>query len=429
MTLDVTAVRADFPILERRVHDRPLVYLDSANTSQKPNAVIDAISDHYRNHNANIHRANHVLGEEATAAYEDAREKVASLLNAPPEGIVFTRQHHRAINLVARTWGAANLGAGDNVVLTQLEHHSNIVPWYILREEKGFEIRFIEVDDQQRLKLEQLSQKIDARTKLVSLNHVSNSTGTINPVAEVIAAAHRAGALCLVDGAQSVPHMPVDVKELDADFYGFTGHKALGPTGVGVLYARPELLEEMPPFLGGGEMIRRVDFERATFNDPPWKFEAGTPNIADVVGLGAAVDYLNSLGLDEVRAHERDLAGYALETLRSRFDGLTIYGPDDPEERGGIISLNFEEIHPHDLGQVLDSHGIAVRAGHHCTQPLMRLLGVSGTARASFHVYTNRGEVDALADGLEAARNYFRDLPGQTAPPDSVSVPEEAQEP
>ncbi|MEX2235963.1 MAG: cysteine desulfurase [Dehalococcoidia bacterium] len=430
MTFNVEAIREDFPILRRQVHGRQLVYLDSANTSQKPNAVINAISDHYRNHNANIHRANHVLGEEATAAYEGAREKVARLINAPAsENIVFTRNITEAINLVARTWGAANLHEGDNIVLTQLEHHSNIVPWYILREQNRFEIRFIEVDDRQRLRTEQIRDMVDSRTKLVALNHVSNSMGTINPVEEFIEAAHRVGALCLIDGAQSVPHMPVDVQALDADFYGFTGHKALGPTGVGVLYAKREVLEGMPPFLGGGEMIRRVDFESATWNDIPWKFEAGTPNIADVVGLGAAVDYLEALGLDNVRDHERDLTAYAFDTLRTRFNDLKIYGPNDPDEHAGILSLNFPEIHPHDLGQILDSRGIAVRAGHHCAQPLMRTLGIAGTARASFHVYNTRDEVDAFADGLEAARNYFSDLPMRTVAPTAVPVPAEAQQP
>jgi cysteine desulfurase / selenocysteine lyase len=429
MAFDVAAVRADFPILQRKVHGRPLVYLDSANTSQKPAVVIDAISDHYRNHNANIHRANHLLGEEATAAYELSRQKVARFIGAPSaESIVFTRNITEAINLVARTWGPANVAEDDNIVLTQLEHHSNIVPWYILRDRVGCEVRFIEVDEQQRLRMEQLSEKIDSRTKLVAFNHVSNSMGTINPVEELIAAAHEAGALVLVDGAQSVPHMPVDVSALDADFYGFTSHKTLGPTGVGVLYARKEILEEMPPFLGGGEMIRRVDFEGATWNEVPWKYEAGTPNIADVIGLGVAIDYLDALGMAAVREHEKELTNYALDSLRRRFADLTIYGPDDPEEHAGILSLNFPDVHPHDLGQVLDSRGVAVRAGHHCTQPLMRLLGVTGTARASFHVYSSQEEVDVLADALDAARRYFNDVP----PPDGSArqpVPAEAQQP
>jgi cysteine desulfurase / selenocysteine lyase len=430
MPYDVQAVRADFPILQRKVHGKPLVYLDSANTSQKPNAVIDAIVDHYRNHNANIHRSNHALGEESTVAYELARQKVANLLNASTDGIVFTRNITEAINLVARTWGAANIGEGDNIVLTQLEHHSNIVPWYILRDQVGCEVRFIEVDERQQLKLEQLSNKIDNRTKLVALNHVSNAIGTINPVEEFIEAAHRVGAVALVDGAQSVPHMPVDVAALGADFYGFTSHKALGPTGVGVLYARPELLEEMPPFLGGGEMIRRVDFENATWNEIPWKYEAGTPNIADVIGLGAAVDYLQGLGLGNARAHERGLTAYALDTLQSKFDDITIYGPRDAEKQGGIISLNSAEIHPHDLGQVLDSYGVAVRAGHHCAQPLMRSLGIAGTARVSFHVYNTREEVDVLVEALDHARHYFDDIPARrTTPPQKAPVPEEAQQP
>jgi cysteine desulfurase / selenocysteine lyase len=407
-TLDVTRIRKDFPILERKVYGKPLVYLDNAATSQKPRQVIDALVRYYEEYNANIHRAVHCLGEEATAAYEEARAKAAAFINAPStESIVFTRNTTEAINLVAYTWGRANLREGDEILLTEMEHHSNLVPWLRLAEEKGATVRYIPLTDQQTLALDGLENLIDARTKIVAMPHVSNSMGTINPVEKIGREARRHGALFLVDGAQGAPHLKVDVQEIGCDFYAFSSHKMLGPTGVGVLYGRRELLEEMEPFLGGGEMIRKVTFEGATWNDVPWKFEAGTPNIADVIAFGAAADYLGDLGMDRVREHEMEITGYALEKMQ-KLDDIILYGPADVEERGGVVSFNFPDLHPHDIGTVLDRYGVAIRAGHHCTQPLMRTLGVSGTARASFYVYNTLEEVDVLVEAIQAARDFFR---------------------
>jgi len=408
MTLDVQRVRKDFPILERKVYGKPLVYLDNAATSQKPRQVIDALVHYYENYNANIHRAVHCLGEEATAAYEEARAKVAKFINAPsPESIIFTRNTTEAINLVAYTWGRANVREGDEILLTQMEHHSNLIPWQRLAAEKGATVRYIELTDTQTLALDGLENLFDVRTRIAAMPHVSNSLGTINPVEKIAAEARRNGTLFLVDGAQGAPHLPVDVQAIGCDFYAFSAHKMLGPTGVGVLYGRPELLEEMEPFLGGGEMIRKVTFEGATWNDLPWKFEAGTPNIADVIAFGAAIDYLNELGMENVREHEVEITEYAL-TLLSQLEGIVMYGPPDPRERGGVVSFNFGDLHPHDIGTVLDHHGVAIRAGHHCTQPLMRTLGVSGTARASFYIYNTPEEVDALVEALEATRDFFK---------------------
>jgi cysteine desulfurase/selenocysteine lyase len=408
MTLDVQRIRKDFPILERKVYGKPLAYLDNAATSQKPRQVIEKLVDYYENYNANIHRAVHCLGEEATAAYEEARAKVAKFINAPsPESIIFTRNTTEAINLVAYTWGRANVREGDEILLTQMEHHSNLIPWQRLAAEKGASIRYIELTDTQTLALDGLENLFEARTRIMAMPHVSNSLGTINPVEKIAAEARRNGTTFLVDGAQGAPHLPVDVQAIGCDFYAFSSHKMLGPTGIGVLYARQELLEEMEPFLGGGEMIRRVDFEGATWNDLPWKFEAGTPNIADAIAFGAAIDYLNDLGMDNVRQHEIEITEYALNRL-SEFDDITLYGPPDPRERGGVVSFNFGDLHPHDIGTVLDRHGVAIRAGHHCTQPLMRTLGVSGTARASFYVYNTLEEVDVLVEALEAAREFFK---------------------
>jgi len=405
--LDVARIREDFPILAREVYGKPLVYLDNAATSQKPRQVIEALVRYYENHNANIHRAVHFLGEEATAAYEEARAKVARFINAPsPECIVFTRNTTEAINLVAYTWGRANLGADSEVLLTPLEHHSNIIPWQRLTAEKGASLRYLGLTAQQTLELDGLENLMDQRTRLLSVTQVSNAVGTINPVEKLTAEAHRNGTMVLVDGAQSVPHMPVDVQAMGCDFFAFSGHKMLGPTGVGVLYARPELLEEMEPFLGGGEMIKRVTFEDATWNDVPWKFEAGTPNIADVIGLGAAIDYLSGLGMENVRSHEVEVTEYALRRLR-QMEEIIIYGPPDAADRGGVISFNYPDLHPHDVGTVLDRHGVAVRAGHHCAQPLMRHLGVSGTVRASFYVYNTLEEADVLMDALSQARAFF----------------------
>jgi cysteine desulfurase/selenocysteine lyase len=406
-SLDVAKIREDFPILSRTVYGRPLVYLDNAATSQKPRQVIDALVRYYEHYNANIHRAVHCLGEEATAAYEEAREKVARFINAPsPECIVFTRNATEAINLVAYTWGRANVGPQSEILLTPLEHHSNLIPWQRLVAEKGASLRYIGLTDHQALELDGLENLLDQRTRLLSVTHVSNAVGTINPIEKLAAPAHRNGTMVLVDGAQSTPHMPVDVQAMGCDFFAFSAHKMLGPTGVGVLYARRELLEEIEPFLGGGEMISRVTFEDATWNDVPWKFEAGTPNIADVIAFGAAIDYLQGLGMENVRAHEVELTGYALSRLRE-MDEMTIYGPPDPADRGGVISFNYPNLHPHDVGTVLDRHGVAIRAGHHCAQPLMRSLGVSGTARVSFYVYNTPEEVDVLMDALGKTRTFF----------------------
>jgi cysteine desulfurase/selenocysteine lyase len=408
-SLDVAHIREDFPILKRQVHGKPLIYLDNAATSQKPRQVIQALVDYYEGYNANIHRAVHALGEEATTAYEDAREKTRAFINAPTtESVIFTRNTTESINLVAYSWGRANIHEGDEILLTQMEHHSNLIPWQQVAKEKDATIRYVPVTDEGTLELNGLENLFDARTKMMALPHVSNSLGTINPVEKIAAEARRHGVMLLVDGAQGVPHLPVDVQAIGCDFYAFSSHKMLGPTGIGVLYGRKELLEEMDPFLGGGEMIRKVTFEGATWNDLPWKFEAGTPNIADAIAFGVALDYLNALGMENVRRHEVEITAYALEKLRA-IEGITIYGPPDPEDRGGVISFNFDELHPHDIGTILDHHGVAIRAGHHCTQPLMRRLGISGTARASFYVYNTFEEVDALADAIRAARSFFSD--------------------
>jgi cysteine desulfurase/selenocysteine lyase len=415
MTLDVARIRKDFPILDRKVHGKPLVYFDNAATSQKPRQVIDALVRYYEQYNANIHRAVHTLGEEATAAYEAAREKVARFINAPStENIVFTRNTTEAINLVSYSWGQANIREGDEILLTEMEHHSNLIPWQRLAAEKGATVRYIPLTEHQTLALDGMENLFEANTKMVAMPHVSNSLGTINPVEKIAREARQRGVMFLVDGAQGTPHLPVDVQAIGCDFYAFSSHKMLGPTGVGVLYGRKELLQEMDPFLGGGEMIRKVTFEGATWNDLPWKFEAGTPNIADVVAFGAAIDYLTDLGMENVREHEIEITTYALDRLRQLND-ITLYGPPDPSERGGVVSFNLGEVHPHDVGQVLDSYGVAVRAGHHCTQPLMRSLGVAGTARASFYVYNTLEEVDVMVEALKATRELFKN-PEHSAP-------------
>ena len=411
--LDAEKIRADFPILARTVHGKPLVYLDNAATSQKPETVIRALDDYYRRYNANIHRGVHTLAEEATEAYEQARRKVARFINANPREIVFVRNTTEAINLVAYTWGRANIAAADLIVLSLMEHHSNLVPWQLLAREKDARLEFIGLDDKGRLRLEDLDRllaQFGGRVKLVAVSGMSNVLGTINPVAEIAARAHRVGALCLVDGAQSVPHLPVDVQALGADFLAFSGHKMLGPTGIGVLWARREILEAMPPFLGGGDMIRSVRLHRSEWNEVPYKFEAGTPNVAHGIGLGAAVDYLAGLGMEEVHAHEQALVAYALERLAA-VPNLHIYGPP-AAERGGVVTFNLlrgEEllIHPHDLASILDREGIAIRAGHHCAQPLMEHYGVPATARASFYVYNTEEEVDKLVEALHKAQEIF----------------------
>ena len=407
-TIDAQRIRADFPILSREVHGRPLIYFDNAATTQKPRAVIDALTYYYEHYNANIHRGIHTLAEEATARYEETRQKVADFIGAPgPECIVFTRNTTESINLVANAWGRKNLQPGDEIVLSVMEHHSNLVPWQILAQATGAQLRHIDIDDQGRLVWEDVERLIGEKTKLVAITQMSNVLGTINPVRKIADIAHRQGALLLVDAAQSVPHMPVDVQDLDCDFLAFSAHKMLGPTGVGILYARHELLEAMDPFLGGGEMIKRVRLDESTWNDVPWKFEAGTPNIGDVCAFGAAIDYLQELGMEQVRAHEVALVREAMGRL-SEVPGVTIYGPESAEERGGVVAFNVEEIHPHDLGTVLDQHGVAIRAGHHCAQPLMARLDCVATARASFYLYNTVDELDALVEGIQAAARLFR---------------------
>ncbi|HEY7100926.1 MAG TPA: cysteine desulfurase [Mycobacteriales bacterium] len=411
MSYDVDLVRKDFPILDRRVHDGlPLVYLDSANTSQKPRQVLDAIAEHYERHNANIHRAQHVLAEEATAAYELGRDKVAGLVHAPSrDEVIFTKNASEALNLVANTmaWRSAlQVGPGDEIVITEMEHHSNIVPWQLLAERTGATLRWFGITDDGRLDLSTVDDLITDRTKVVSLVHVSNTLGTLNPVAGVAEKAHAAGAVVVVDGSQAVPQIPVDVAALGADFYAFTGHKMCGPTGIGVLWGRRELLDELPPFLGGGEMIETVSMTGSTYAPIPYKFEAGTMPIAQSVGLGAAVDYLTALGMDAIAAHEREITAYALERLHD-VPGLTIIGPDTPVDRGGAVSFTLAGIHPHDVAQVLDSVGVAVRAGHHCAKPVCDRFGIPATTRASFYLYTTRDEVDALVRGLDEVRKVF----------------------
>jgi len=406
--LDATRIRADFPILCRQVHGKPLVYLDNAATTQKPQAVLDALARYYTQMNANVHRGIHALAEEATAAYEAVRAQTARFLHAPSErSIVFTRNTTEAINLFAHAWGRAALTTGDEILLTEMEHHSNLVPWQLLAKASGARLVFLPVTDDGRLQLEALDRLLSPRTKLVAITQLSNVLGTINPLETVIARAHRQGALVLVDAAQSVPHLPVDVQALGCDALAFSAHKMLGPTGVGVLYAREELLQRMDPFLGGGEMISDVQLTSSTWNEVPWKFEAGTPNIAGVVAFGAALAYLERLGLAAVHAHEQDLARYAIGQLRA-LGGVTLYGPVDPAvERSGAVSFNLDDLHPHDVGTVLDAEGVAVRAGHHCAKPLMRRLGVAATLRASFYVYNTRAEVDRLVAALRAARAFF----------------------
>ena len=406
--LDVATIRKKFPLLDTQVNGKRLVYVDSASSSQKPSSVIDAMSRYYETTHANVHRGVYGIAAEATRLYEEARAKVARFIGAPGiEGVVFTKNVTEAINLVAHSWGRANLRAGDAVLLTEMEHHANLVPWLMLAEERGIELRYLPVADDYSLDLSELDRLVDG-VKLVSVTAMSNVLGTMPPLDRLADAAHSTGALLMVDGAQWVPHLPTNVQDMGVDFFGFTGHKMLGPTGVGVLWARPELLDAMPAFLGGGEMIRDVRLDGWTPNDIPWKFEAGTPPIAEVIGLGVAVDELTALGLDAVRAHEVSLTGYALRTLTERFgDELTIHGPSEPAERGGVLSFVLGDIHAHDISQVLDEHGVCVRAGHHCAKPLMRRLGVSATARASFYVYNDRDDVDALADALEATRDFF----------------------
>jgi cysteine desulfurase/selenocysteine lyase len=399
--------RADFPTLARVQDGRPLTYLDSAATAQKPYAVIDEIDDYLRRSNASVHRGVYRLAEESTERFEGARGRIAAAYGGQPATTIFTHNATAAINLVAYAWGREHVGPGDEVLLTEMEHHSNIVPWQLLCAERGARLRYLSVSDSGELSLDELDAVLaDGRVKLVGVVHVSNVLGTINPVREIAARARAAGAACLVDGSQAAAQMPVDVAAIDADFYAWTGHKALGPTGVGVLHGRRAVLEAMRPFIGGGHMISSVGLEESTWNELPWKFEAGTSAIAEVIGLGAAIDYLSALGYGAVREHERDLTGYALERL-AEVPGLALHGPLDPDRRGGVVSFAIDGVHPHDVAEICDRHAICIRAGHHCAQPLMRRLGVGATARASFHVYNEREDIDRLVEALGEVRRVF----------------------
>ncbi len=407
--LDVARLRKDFPLLAREVHGHPIIYLDSAASSQRPVPVLDAMREYEETTHANVHRGVYSIAEEATRRFEAARHNVGTFIGAPDPSreVVFTKNATEAINLVAHSWGRAHLHPGDVIVLTEMEHHANIVPWHMLAAERDLTIRWIPIDDDGRLVLDGLEQLLEG-SKLVGVTCMSNVLGTLTPVPEIAAAAHAAGAVVVADGAQSVPHLPTDVRSLGVDFLAFSAHKMLGPTGIGVLWGREELLAGMDPFLGGGEMILDVRKDGFVANDIPWRFEAGTPPIAEAIGLGAAVDYLRSVGMDAVRAHEVSLTAYALGTLDDRFgEDIHIFGPSEPTARGGVISFAYRDIHPHDVSQVLDEYGVCVRAGHHCAKPLMRRLGVNATARASFALYNDRGDVDALADALAQAGAFF----------------------
>lgn len=404
--MNVDAIRQDFPVLHQQVHGKPLVYLDNAATAQKPTAVIRAISHYYEANNANVHRAIHALGERATAAYEGAREKVAQFVGAASSrSVVFTKNASEALNLVAYAWGMESLASGDEILITPMEHHSNLIPWQQLARRTGARLRFFPLTADGRLDLGELDQLITERTRIVTLTHASNVLGTINPVAEITRTAHAKGAVVVVDGAQSVPHMRVDVQALDCDFFAFSGHKMCGPTGIGVLYGKESLLQRMQPFLFGGEMIDSVTLEEATWKALPYKFEAGTPNIAGAVGLGAAVDYLTAVGMTDIKRHEQRLVQYCVERMREQIPDVKIYGPEG--ERAGLVCFNLPGVHPHDLAQVLDQEGIAIRAGHHCAQPLMRILDVAATARASFYLYNTEAEVDIFVSALQKAKEFF----------------------
>ncbi|MGH2753631.1 MAG: cysteine desulfurase [Actinomycetota bacterium] len=407
MSLDVNVIRKDFPILETESHGKPLVYLDSAATSHKPRRVIERLDHFYEHENANVHRGIYDLGEKATAAYEGAREACARHIGArSSRSIVFTKGTTESINLVRYTWGRMNVHEGDEILVTETEHHSNLIPWQLLAQETGATLRALPIEpDEHRWRMDLLDEYITDRTKLVCVQLKSNVLGTVHPVRRVADAAHSVGARVLVDAAQAAPHLKFDVNDLDADFLAYSSHKMCGPTGAGVLYGREDLLEDMPPFHGGGEMIREVWIDRATWNEIPFKFEAGTPNVAQAVGLGAAVEYLESVGMDAIHEHEVELTRYALERIRET--GAQIYGPRDPVERAGVVSFTLPDVHPHDMATIVDQEGIAIRAGHHCAQPLMRSLGVPATARASFYLYNTHDEVDALIAALEKSKGWF----------------------
>ena len=393
--LDVKNIREDFPIFTER--DDNFVYLDSSATTLKPQTVIDAVADYYSKYSANVHRSIYSIGEKATAEYEGSRKKVADLINADYHSVIFTRGTTESINLVAYAWARNNLKPGDEILLTEMEHHSNLIPWQICSQETGAVLKFIPFNEDGTLDLSDPEKWFTNKTKLVAVIHQSNVFGTVNPIKDIIKLAKGVGAVTLIDAAQSVPHQKVDIQDLDCDFLAFSGHKMLGPTGVGVLYGKPEILEEMPPFMGGGEMIRTVSLNESTWNDIPWKFEAGTPNIAQAIGLGSAIDYINEIGLDKIHEHEQDILTYALEKMQ-KIPEVNIYGSAD--ERGAVISFNLKNIHPHDLSQLLDNDGIAIRAGHHCAQPIMKKLGVSATGRASFYLYNSKEDVDRLCESL-----------------------------
>ena len=401
-------LRNDFPIFKKKINGKELVYLDNASTTQKPYSVINSITDFYSNYNSNIHRAVYQLAEEATTLYEQSREKIANFINVRPEEIVFTRNTTESINLIAHSWARTNLKEDDGVAITELEHHSNIVPWQILSQEIGTRLEYVGIDENGFLDLEHLIELISSKkVRLVSLSHMSNVLGTIVPIERIIKIAHENDIPVLVDGAQSVPHMPVDVKNMDCDFLVFSAHKMLGPTGVGVLYAKKEVLEKMRPYMGGGDMIKEVFKFHTNYNEVPYKFEAGTPNIADVVGFGAAIDYLEKIGMENIRKHEIDLTEYALESMLS-INHLTVYGPRDPNYRGGVISFNIADIHPHDLATIMNDHGIAIRSGHHCAQVLMQRLDVPATSRASFYIYNTKEEIDKFVNAIKEAGRIFK---------------------
>ncbi len=405
---DVEKIRKDFPLLSRRVHGKPLTYLDNAATSQKPVQVIDKVKEYLSSYASNVHRAIYQIGEQATEEFEEARERVLQMIHASsPKEMVYTSGTTEGINAVAYGWGLkGHLKEGDEIVTTVMEHHSNTIPWYFLKDLLGVVIKWVDIDDDGTLRMEQYDELITQRTKLVTVAHCSNVLGTINPVKEIAKRAHEVGALCLLDAAQSVPHMPVDVKELDCDFLAFSGHKMVGPTGIGGLYGKEEVLEEMEPFLGGGEMIREVHLGWARWNELPWKFEAGTPNVMGAIGLGSAADYLLKLGMKRVREHEIALTDYAMKRLRE-IPGIRIFGPPVADHRGGVVSFVLEGVHPHDIASILDAEGIAIRAGHHCAQPLMERLDVPATTRASFYIYNMEEEVDRLVEGLQKVREVF----------------------
>ncbi|MCD2225277.1 cysteine desulfurase [Listeria cossartiae] len=405
--IDIQKIRADFPILAQEINEKPLAYLDNAATSQKPKQVIEALTHYYEFDNANVHRGVHTLAARATDAYESARGKVAKFIHAREVAeIIFTRGTTSAINLVVDSYGEANIEAGDEIVISYLEHHSNLIPWQQLAKRKGAVLKYIELEEDGTISVDQAKKAIGEKTKIVALAHVSNVLGTITPIKEIAALAHKFGAVILVDGAQAVPHMEVNVVDLDADFYAFSGHKMMAPTGIGALYGKRELLDAMEPTEFGGEMIDFVELYDSTWKELPWKFEAGTPIIGGAIALGAAIDYLAEVGLENIHAHEQALASYAIEEM-SKIEGITIYGPKDASKRCGLVTFNLEGAHPHDIATILDEDGVAIRAGHHCAQPLMKWLDVSSTARASFYIYNTKEEIDALIDGLKLTKEYF----------------------